>query len=308
MKRSNIGMAVVGLVITVTLVSGQPSPGGAEQKPGGDKVAEWKAVEETLGHKGAVQPGGVFRVGLPRTDLKVSVQGVDVKAGFALGSYAAFRKTSKDGMVMGDLVLLDEEVPKVMSELLAQGLSVTALHNHLNEVSPHVMYMHYGGRGDVVKLAKSIRTALGASGTPFGESAASASAAGPAIDQAQVEAALGRSGRIINGILQVGVPRAERITDSGMELLPAMGVATAINFQPTGNGKAAITGDFVLIAGEVNAVARTLRGHGIEVTALHNHALADSPRLFYMHFWANDDAVKLARGLRAALDQTNSAK
>jgi uncharacterized protein DUF1259 len=308
MKRSNIGMAVVGLVITVTLVSGQPSPGGAEQKPGGDKVAEWQAVEETLGHKGAVQPGGVFRVGLPRTDLKVSVQGVDVKAGFALGSYAAFRKTSKDGMVMGDLVLLDEEVPKVMSELLAQGLSVTALHNHLNEVSPHVMYMHYGGRGDVVKLAQSIRTALGASGTPFGESAASASAAGPAIDQAQVEAALGRSGRIINGILQVGVPRAEHITEGGMELLPAMGVATAINFQPTGNGKAAITGDFVLIAGEVNAVARTLRGHGIEVTALHNHALADSPRLFYMHFWANDDAVKLARGLRAALDQTNSAK
>ncbi len=305
MKRSNIGMAVVGLVITVALVSRQPIPGGAEQMSGGD---EWKAVEEALGRKGAVQPGDVYRVGLPRTDLKVKVQGVDVKAGFALGSYAAFRKTSKDAMVMGDLVLLDEEVPKVMSELLAQGLSVTALHNHLNEMSPHVMYMHYSGRGDVVKLAKSIRTALGASGTPFGESAASASAAGPAIDQAQVEAALGRSGRINNGILQVGVPRAERITDGGMELLPAMGVATAINFQPTGNGQAAITGDFVLIAGEVNPVARTLRAHGIEVTALHNHALADSPRLFYMHFWANDDAVKLARGLRAALDQTNSAK
>ena len=305
MKRSNIGMAVVGLVITVALVSRQPIPGGAEQMSGGD---EWKAVEEALGRKGAVQPGDVYRVGLPRTDLKVKVHGVDVKAGFALGSYAAFRKTSKDAMVMGDLVLLDEEVPKVMSELLAQGLSVTALHNHLNEMSPHVMYMHYSGRGDVVTLAKSVRTALGASGTPFGEPAASGSAAGPAIDQAQVEAALGRSGRIINGILQVGVPRAERITDGGMELLPAMGVATAINFQPTGNGQAAITGDFVLIAGEVNPVARTLRAHGIEVTALHNHALADSPRLFYMHFWANDDAVKLARGLRAALDQTNSAK
>ncbi len=305
MKRSNIGMAVVGLVITVALVSRQPIPGGAEQMSGGD---EWKAVEEALGRKGAVQPGDVYRVGLPRTDLKVKVHGVDVKAGFALGSYAAFRKTSEDAMVMGDLVLLDEEVPKVMSELLAQGLSVTALHNHLNEMSPHVMYMHYSGRGDVVKLAKSVRTALGASGTPFGEPAASGSAAGPAIDQAQVEAALGRSGRINNGILQVGVPRAERITDGGMELLPAMGVATAINFQPTGNGQAAITGDFVLIAGEVNPVARTLRAHGIEVTALHNHALADSPRLFYMHFWANDDAVKLARGLRAALDQTNSAK
>ena len=305
MKRSNIGMAVVGLVITVALVSRQPIPGGAEQMSGGD---EWKAVEEALGRKGAVQPGDVYRVGLPRTDLKVKVHGVDVKAGFALGSYAAFRKTSEDAMVMGDLVLLDEEVPKVMSELLAQGLSVTALHNHLNEMSPHVMYMHYSGRGDVVKLAKSVRTALGASGTPFGEPAASGSAGGPAIDQAQVEAALGRSGRINNGILQVGVPRAERITDGGMDLLPAMGVATAINFQPTGNGQAAITGDFVLIAGEVNPVARTLRAHGIEVTALHNHALADSPRLFYMHFWANDDAVKLARGLRAALDQTNSVK
>ncbi len=227
MKRSNIGMAVVGLVITVALVSRQPIPGGAEQMSGGD---EWKAVEEALGRKGAVQPGDVYRVGLPRTDLKVKVHGVDVKAGFALGSYAAFRKTSEDAMVMGDLVLLDEEVPKVMSELLAQGLSVTALHNHLNEMSPHVMYMHYSGRGDVVKLAKSVRTALGASGTPFGESPASGSAAGPAIDQAQVEAALGRSGRINNGILQVGVPRAERITDGGMELLPAMGVATAINY------------------------------------------------------------------------------
>src|SRR5256886_14756050 len=109
MKRSNIGMAVVGLVITVALVSRQPIPGGAEQVPGGD---EWKAVEEALGRKGAVQPGDVFRVGLPRTDLKVKVQGVDVKAGFALGSYAAFRKTSKDAMVMGDLRSEERRVGK----------------------------------------------------------------------------------------------------------------------------------------------------------------------------------------------------
>jgi len=247
---------------------------------------------------------------MPRTDLKVQVQGVDVKAGFALGSYAAFKKMGQEAMVMGDLVLLDEEVQGVMAGLVTKGLAVTALHNHLNEMSPHVMYMHYSGRGDAVQLATSLREALSASATPLGQSAPSGAPAGggPELDQKQVEAALGRSGRMNNGILQVGVARVEKITENGMELLPAMGVNTALNFQPTGDGKAAITGDFVVIGSEVNPVAKMLRQHGIQVTALHNHGLGDTPRLFYMHFWANDDAVKLARGLRAALEQTHSKK
>jgi len=205
-------------------------------------------------------------------------------------------------------VLLDEEVQDVMARLLAKGIAVTALHNHLNEILPHVMYMHYSGRGDAVQLATSIREALSASATPLGQAAATGGAGEPEIDQKQVERALGRAGRVNNGILQVSVARAEKITENGMELLPGMGVTTALNFQPTGNGKAAITGDFVLVGREVNPVARTLREHGIQVTALHNHALGDNPRLFYLHFWANDDAVKLARGLKAALDQTNSKK
>jgi hypothetical protein len=199
----------------------------------------------------------------------------------------------------------------VMSGLFGNGLDVTAVHNHLNEMSPHVMYMHYSGHGDAVQLATSLREALSASATPLGQppAAAAASGSGPDIDQKQVEAALGRTGRVNNGILQVSVARAEKITEgTAMELLPAMGVNTAINFQPTGDGKAAITGDFVLIDREVVAVAKTLRDNGIQVTALHNHGLDDNPRLFYMHFWANDDAVKLARGLKAALDLTNSKK
>jgi len=292
--RHSVLSAVV-LVMTATIAPAQPE-------------TEWAAVEQALAYKGAVQPGGVFRVGMPRTDLKVTVQGVEVRPGFALGSYAAFRKMSQGAMVMGDLVLLDEEVPKVMSGLLERGLSVTALHNHLNEMSPHVMYMHYSGQGDPVQLAKALRGALSASGTPFGAPPAGGGTQGPTIDQPQVEGVLGRTGRVTNGILQVSVGRAERIRENGMELLPAMGVATVLNFQPTGDGKVAITGDFVLIASEVNKVARTLREHGIQVTAVHNHALADTPRLIYMHFWANDDAVKLAQGLRAALDLTNSAK
>ena len=271
---------------------------------------DWKAVEQALGKSGQMQPGDVFRIGMPRTDLAVTVKGVPVKASFALGSYAAFKQAGDQVMVMGDLVLLDQEVPAVMSGLLSGGLEVTAVHNHLNEMSPHVMYMHYEGHGDAVQMAKALRQALSASGTPLGGTpAAPATSAGPALDTKQIEQALGRPGRDIGGgVFQVTVPRAEAITEMGMPLLPAMGVTTVMNFQPLAAGQAAITGDFVLVDKEVNAVARTLRQHGIDVTALHNHGLMDTPRLFYMHFWATDDAAKLAQGLKAALDQTNSQK
>ncbi len=271
---------------------------------------DWKAVEHALGKAGQLQPGDVFRVGMPRTDLAVTVKGVPVKAGFALGSYAAFKQVGDRAMVMGDLVLLDLEVPAVMSGLFSGGLEVTAVHNHLNEMSPHVMYMHYEGHGDAVQLAKALRQALSASGTPLGASGAVAAVSGgPVLDAKQIDQALGRPGRDIGGgVYQVTVPRAEAITGMGQPLLPAMGVVTVMNFQPTADGKAAITGDFVLIDKEVNAVAKTLRQHGIDVTALHNHGLMDTPRLFYMHFWANDDPARLAQGLKAALDQTNSVK
>jgi Domain of Unknown Function (DUF1259) len=271
---------------------------------------DWKAVEQALGKSGQLQAGDVFRVGMPRTDLAVTVKGVAVRAGFALGSYAAFKQVGDRAMVMGDLVLLDQEVPGVMSGLFSGGLEVTAVHNHLNEMSPHVMYMHYTGEGDAVQLAKALRQALSASGTPLGGAgAAPAATTGPPLDTKQIEQTLGRSGRDIGGgVFQVTVPRVEPITEMGRPLLPAMGVTTVLNFQPLADGKAAITGDFVLVDKEVNGVARMLRQQGIDVTALHNHGLMDTPRLFYMHFWASDDAVKLARGLKAALDQTNSQK
>jgi uncharacterized protein DUF1259 len=306
-SRKHIAL-VVGIASIAVIGSAMSIPAAQHDKATSE--ADWKPVEEALGKSGQVQAGGVFRVAMPRTDLHVTVQGVDVKPGFALGSYAAFKKMGKETMVMGDLVLLDEEVQDVMAALLATRLTVTAIHNHLNEVTPHVMYMHYGGRGDAVELARALRGALSNSKTPLGAttSASAAPASGPEIDQKKIEAALGRSGKVNNGILQVGVARAEKITENGMELLPAMGVSTALNFQSTGEGKAAITGDFVLIGREVNPVMKALREHKIQVTALHNHALGDNPRLFYMHFWANDDAVKLAEGLKAALALTNSKK
>ena len=294
-SKHAISLLVATVIITAPVLAGAADP-------------DWKAVEQALGKSGQLQTGDVFRIGMPRTDLTVTVKGVPVKAPFALGSYAAFKQIGNQTMVMGDLVLLDQEVPPVMAGLFAGGLEVTAVHNHLNEISPHVMYMHYEGHGDAVQLATALRQALSATGTPFGVSAPSAPAPAPGLDPKQIEQALGRQGRDIGGVFQVTVPRAEAITEMGQPLLPAMGVVTVMNFQPTTDGKAAITGDFVLVDKEVNAVAKALRQHGIDVTAIHNHGLMDTPRLFYMHFWANDDPAKLAQGLKAALDQTNSRK
>jgi len=295
----------ITLLVLVALVAGWTAPMAAHAAD-----PDWKAVEQALGKSGQMQPGDVFRIGMPRTDLSVTVKGVPVKPAFALGSYAAFKQVGDHAMVMGDLVLLDQEVPAVMSGLFAGGLEVTAVHNHLNEMSPHVMYMHFEGHGDAVQLAKGLRQALSASATPLATPpAGTPAAAGSTLDTKAIEQALGRSGRDVGaGVFQVSVPRAEAITGMGVPLLPAMGVVTALNFQPTSDGKAAITGDFVLVDKEVNAVARALREHGIDVTAIHNHGLADTPRLFYMHFWANDDPTKLAQGLKAALDQTNSPR
>jgi hypothetical protein len=268
----------------------------------------WQAeVGKALGKTGTTMPGGVYRVGLPRTDLKVTLDGVALKPGFALGGWLAFEKTGDQGMVMGDVVLTEDEVNPVMAKLATAGIEITALHNHLLRNRPFTMYMHVLGHGDPVQLATALHAALAESKTPF--TTAPAGAAPPlGLDTAAIDQALGAKGKNVGGVYQFGIPRAETIKDGGMVVPPAMGSAIGINFQPTGGGKAAITGDFVLIASEVNPVLKALREHGIEVTAIHNHMLDDEPRLFFMHFWANDDAVKLAQGLKAALAQINIAK
>jgi hypothetical protein len=237
------------------------------------------------------------------------LDGVEIKAGLALGSWAAFKRDNGVAMVMGDLVLTEDEVEPVMTKLQQGGIHESAVHNHLIGESPHVVYMHIASHGDAVEMARAIHSAIAATKTPGPDTAPAPQATAElGFDQKQVEQVLGHTGKVNGGILQIGVPRAEKITDSGMTVPPSMGVATALNFQPTGNGKAAITGDFVLLGSEVNPVIKALRQNGIAVTALHSHMLMEEPRLFFMHFWANDDAVKLAKGLRAALDNTNSAK
>jgi len=272
---------------------------------------DWQAqVGEALGKTGGTAPGGIYRVGLPRTDLKVTLDGVELKPGFALGGWLAFEKMGEGGMVMGDLVLTMDEIAPVTTKLAAGGIDVTALHNHLLRNQPFTMYMHVLGHGDPVKLATALHTALAETKTPLSASPAAPAATPPPIDldTAAIDQTLGAKGTNNGGIYQVSIPRAEPIKDGNMDVPPPMGSANAINFQPTGGGKTAITGDFVLIAKEVNPVLRALREHGIEVTALHNHMLDDQPHLYFMHFWANDDAKKLAEGLKAALAQINIVK
>ena len=277
---------------------------------------DWARVGEALGKPGTEMPGGVYRVGLPRTDLKVTLDGVDIKPGFALGGWLGFEKAGAQSMVMGDLVLTADEVSPVMQKLVAGGIQVTALHNHLLRNQPFTMYMHVMGMGDPVKLATVLHAALAESKTPLATAAtgtsqpAAAPATPPAIDldTAALDRALGAKGANNGGVYQFSIPRAEAVKDGGMAVPPALGSAQAINFQPTGGGKAAITGDFVLTAKEVPPVMKALRDNGIEVTALHNHMLDDQPRLFFMHFWANDDAGKLAQGLKAALSHVAIAK
>jgi hypothetical protein len=270
---------------------------------------DWTAVETAFGRKGVPQAANVMRFNFPRGDLAVSVGSVTLKPAFALGGWVAFLPTNNgQATAMGDLVLLDSEVSAVMAALQRGGVEQTALHNHLLNETPHVMYMHISARGDPAKIATAIRAALATSATPLGPPIAAAPPAATDLDTSALSRTLGVPGHLNGVVYQVSVPRRETITEMGQELPPSMGVATAINFQPTGGGKAAITGDFVLRGSEVNPVIRALETNGIAVAAVHSHLLDEEPRLYFMHFWANDDAMKLARGLRQALDQTASKR
>jgi hypothetical protein len=260
------------------------------------------ALNNVFGKKGTVT-GNVYKVTYPRSDLKVKIGDFSVAPGLALGTWVGIISMGNHAMMMGDLVLLDSEIPNVINKLVEENLEITAIHNHLINESPNIKYIHYHGSGDPVKLAEEIKAVLQVTATPLAPPAAQAQTQN--IDWSKVTAILGTTGKQNGMLLQYNFPRNESLKESGMEMPPAMGMATAINFQMDGN-RVAITGDFVLLADEINPVIKALTENGINPTALHNHMLHDEPRLFMMHFWAVGDPEKLATGLKAALDKTNS--
>jgi hypothetical protein len=301
------GRALAATVLTAVGATAADAQGSSTQRAV-PRAPDWSAVERALGRKGTMQPGDVMRFSFPRRDLQVTAKGVQLRPAFALGSWVAFKRIGGGhAMIMGDLVLTEDELDPVIARLQQGGVEQTALHNHVLDESPRLMYLHIAAHADPEAVARTIRGALEATRTPLDTTAAGAPAAFD-LDTAQIARILGHAGRVNGGVYQLSVARAERITEGGREVPPSMGVATAINFQPTDSGRAAITGDFVLIASEVNPVIRALREHGIQVTALHSHMLTEQPRLLFMHFWANEDAAKAARGLRMALDRTKTAR
>jgi hypothetical protein len=291
--------AILGLTAALSLAA-------ASQAHAAD--IDWTKVDAALGKTASVQ-GEVHRYGFPRSDLQVTLDGVAIKPALALGGWLGFEPMQDGAVVMGDLVLTETEVNPVMSKLLGSGIEITGLHNHLMRANPLPFYMHIHGHGDPVTMATAIRAALGESKTPFGPPAASASQVAQIdLDTAALDAAIGVKGKVNGGVYQFSVPRKNPVTEDGMSVPPAMGTAIVINFQPTGGGKAAITGDFVVTAEEVNPMILALSENGIEVTAIHSHMLDEQPRLFFVHFWANDDALKLAKGLQAALGKIAVAR
>jgi len=261
-------------------------------------------LDKVFGRKGAVT-GDVYRVTFPRGDLKISVGDFSVAPGLALTSWVALHRMGSESMMMGDLCMLDSEEPAVMAKLVELGLGVTAIHNHLVGEKPAIKFLHFSGSGDAVTLAGKIKQVFALTGTPLGTPAAAAATSTP--DWSAVEAVLGTKAKKSGSVLSYGFPRNEKLMESGMEMPAPMGMATGINFQMDGS-RAATTGDFVLLADEVNKVVKALETHGITVTAIHNHMLYDEPRLFMLHFWGVGDPGKLAEGLKAALDQTNSKR
>jgi Domain of Unknown Function (DUF1259) len=258
------------------------------------------AIDQALGRSGQ-KTGDVYRVGFPRSDLHVSVKGLAIKPGLALGSWVAFLGTDDNAMVMGDLVLLEEELNPVMAKLRSSGFDITAVHNHLMEETPKVLYLHYMGHGAAAQLATSLRAALSVSKTPLEKPAAAAEEPAPPAWVKTTDDAVGRKGTFRGGVLSYGVPRSGTITMAGMTIAPAAGVGEAINFQTADSGNVATTGDFVLTADEVNPVISELQGHHIFVTALHSHMLTEEPRLFFMHFWCVGSPESVGAGIKAAL-------
>src|SRR5246127_1401335 len=262
-------------------------------------------IDQILGRPGQ-KTGDVYRVSFPRTDLHVSINGLAIKPGLALGSWAAFLGTDDNAMVMGDLVLLEEEVNPVMAKLRSYHFEITAVHNHLMGETPKVLYVHYMAHGSASQLATSLHTALAVSKTPLEKPAAAAEEPTPPAWVKTVEDALGRKGTFQGGVLSYGVPRSDTIAMAGMTIPPAAGVGEAINFQAADSGNVATTGDFVLVADEVNPVLSELQGRNVLVTALHSHMLTEQPRLFFMHFWSVGSPESVGEGIKAALTKVHT--
>ena len=294
------------MAIAAAMLTGSALVAGPETKesPGGLDTVR---IEQLTGAKGQPDPGepGVFKVSVPRTDLAVLVAGVRMTPPMGLTSWASFKKAGSETTVMGDLVLLEDQVNLVMSAALDSGLEVTALHNHFLWDSPRVMFMHIGGRGDETSLA-------GAVGKVFAKIRQTAGGRGEALrldidpartslDPTSIEAVLGVKGQLADGVLKVTIGRSTRM--DGHVMGPAMGVNTWAAFAGS-DRRAVVDGDVAMLESELQPVLKALRGAGINVVAIHQHMVGEEPRIVFLHYWGIGPTEALAKTLKSALDKT----
>jgi hypothetical protein len=292
-----MGRAQHLLLLLVFLVL-LPTIAGAFQSPG--PAADYTSLAKLFGSHGSDQ-NGIYKISFPRRDLRVHIGDVLVQPALGLGSWAAFREQGSKAVVDGDLVVTAAELAPVLSALIANHLEITAVHNHLVGEDPQVMYVHFFGQGATADLGRALQEVLAKTATPTGPVPPATSTVFPEDVQKQLESALKATGKSNGPVLAFSFPGKHDISMHGTGLPPAMGMATAINFQSTPAG-VATTGDFVLLEQQVNPVIAILRNGDIQVTAVHNHLLDDSPRMVFVHFWANGNPDSIASTLRKALD------
>ena len=291
------------------LAATSPARSATPRTPAMPAALDSARIESLTGVRGAWdRTEGVFKVTAPRTDLDVRVGGVRIRPPMGLASWAAFEPATGHTIVMGDLVLLEDQVAPVMDAALAQGLDVTALHNHFLRETPRVMFMHIGGMGEEEALAG----AIGAVFARIRETAAApAEAAGPAaadsggapLDADALAGILGAKGSLAGGIYKVVIGREARM--HGARVGATMGVNTWAAFAGSSE-RATVDGDFAVLESELQPVLKALRHAGIEIVAIHQHMTGETPRMIFLHYWGAGPAADLARGLRAALDQTST--
>lgn len=266
-------------------------------------------IENTLGMKG-VTNNGEYKVVVPQNDLKIIVDGFQIIPPMGLGSWAAFAPAKEGAMLMGDIVVTEDDLLPVQQEVIHQGLTITAIHNHFIRSHPNVMYMHIGGMGDEKALASKVKAVF----DKITENRGGNPADGPetevvnTLDTTMIDQVLGYSGKMSRGVYKITIGRPDvKLKDHNSPVSTFMGFNTWASWQGTPE-KAAVAGDFTMLADEVKPVVKTLIENNIEVVALHNHMVQEKPRIFFLHYWGVGEATKLAHALRKALDQTGARK
>jgi hypothetical protein len=297
-----VSLRNVATSIVCTLGLLVSAPATAQEMPG-----DYKSVLTTLGKTGDFKDG-VLKVNIPRSDLKVTVAGVATPTPFGFGGWIALTKGTGMDVMMGDLVLTQDEVNPVMSAVLAQGLDVSALHNHFFWESPRIFYMHVHGHGTPADLAKRIKPALDLIGTVGGKPEAptpmTSTVAGGAMDTAALVKIIGTAGEQNGQVFKITIGRPDlKLQEMGATINARMGLNTWAAFFGT-DANAVVAGDVAMLDTEVTPVLKALRANGIEVVAIHHPMTATQPTVIFLHYWGQGPAQKLAAGVRAAVDQT----